>query len=118
VRVGLKPKQIKYLNSTAARLQPNEKEEMGSSGVQLQDAEACRSEAGDEENEQEVEPNEKEKQDSGRDHPHYLGRVVVGDERPPLVGLCAAVNGHCCSLLTPMETNGERRVNVHTRHLP
>jgi len=72
VRVGLKPKQIKYLNSTAARLQPNEKEEMGSSGVQLQDAEACRSEAGDEENEQVVEPNEKEKQDSGRDHPYYL----------------------------------------------
>ena len=41
-------------------------------GVQLQDAEACRSEAGDEENEQVVEPNEKEKQDSGRDHPYYL----------------------------------------------
>jgi hypothetical protein len=35
VRVGLKPKQIKYLNSTAARLQSNEKEEMGFSGVQL-----------------------------------------------------------------------------------
>jgi hypothetical protein len=45
VRVGLKPKQIKkYLNSTAARLQPNEKEEMVFSGFQLQDAEACRSE--------------------------------------------------------------------------
>ena len=56
MRVGLKPKQIKYLNSTAARLQPNEKEEMGSSGVLLQDAEACRSEAGDEENEQVVNP--------------------------------------------------------------
>jgi hypothetical protein len=42
VRVGLKPKQIKkYLNSTAARLQPNEKEEMVFSGFQLQEAEAC-----------------------------------------------------------------------------
>ena len=44
------------------------------------------------------------------------GRVVVGDERPPLAGLCAAVDGRHCSLLTPMETNGggEERVNVHT----
>ena len=72
--VRLKPKQIKYLNSTtAARLQPNERE-------------ACRSErqVGDEENEQVVEPNEKEKQDSGKGHPHHLGRVGGGDdERPP-----------------------------------
>jgi len=43
VHVGLKPEQIKYLNSTAARLQPKEKEEMGFSGFQLQDAAACRS---------------------------------------------------------------------------
>jgi len=43
VHVGLKPEQIKYLNSTAARLLPKEKEEMGFSGFQLQDAAACRS---------------------------------------------------------------------------
>jgi hypothetical protein len=53
--VGLKPKQIKYLNSTAARLQSNEKEEMVRGS--RQDAEACRSESGDEENEQVVESN-------------------------------------------------------------
>jgi len=49
--------------------------------------ETCRSErqVGDEENEQVVEPNEKEKQDSGKDHPRNLGRVGGGgdDERPP-----------------------------------
>jgi len=49
--------------------------------------ETCRSErqVGDEENEQVVEPNEKEKRDSGKGHPHYLGRVGGGDddERPP-----------------------------------
>ena len=83
--------------------------------------ETCRYErqVGDEENEQVVEPNEKEKQDSGKDHPDYLGRVGGGgdDERPPAPS--RVVRGgrwslaHC-SLLTPMEmeTNEERKAEI------
>lgn len=96
MRVGLEPKQIKYLNSTAARLQPKEKEEMGFSGfqLQLQDAEACRSEAGDEENEQVVEPNEKEEQDS--EIILLLPRFASPSSATrglPSSGLCAGVDG-------------------------